>query len=50
MIKGKNSVVRRKATYVVAAGTYEAPTLWRLCWEVFTHRCWHLWKHRRWMD
>jgi len=50
MKKGKNSVIRRKATYVVAAGTYEAPNLLSLCWEVFKHRCWHLFKHGRWMD
>ena len=39
-----------KATYTVPAGTYEAPTLWRLCWEVFKHRLHHLIKHGRWMD
>ena len=47
---GPNSVVKRKAVYIVAAGEYEAPTLWRLCWEVFKHRCCHLLKNGRWTD
>ena len=48
--KEANSAIKRKAIYIVAVGSYEATTLWRLCWEVFKHRCWHLYKHKKWMD
>ena len=34
----------------VPAGTYTTDNIFRLMWEVFSHRCWHLWKHKRWMD
>ena len=28
-----------KIRYDVPTGTYEAESIWGLCWEVFKHRC-----------
>ena len=34
----------------VPAGTYSSDNIFRLMWEVFTHRLEHLIKHKRWID
>jgi len=35
---------------IVGSGSYEAPTLLSLLWEVFKHRTWHLFHGEGWVD
>jgi hypothetical protein len=36
--------------YICAAGSYQAPSLWRLVWDILAHRWWHYRRGDGWVD